>query len=78
MAFAHLWATGECRGHDSYSWLGRGFSIRSQFAKKLGARVIATTSSEVKAQQLKELGADDVINFEPLMTKVTRFLGSPF
>ncbi|GGD85550.1 zinc-dependent alcohol dehydrogenase family protein [Paenibacillus nasutitermitis] len=34
-----------------------------QFAKRLGARVIATTSSEEKAQRLKDLGADDVINY---------------
>lgn len=34
-----------------------------QFAKKLGARVIATTSSEEKAQRLKDLGADHVINY---------------
>jgi NADPH:quinone reductase-like Zn-dependent oxidoreductase len=34
-----------------------------QFAKLFGARVIATTSSEDKAQRLKALGADDVINY---------------
>ena len=34
-----------------------------QFAKLFGARVIATTSSDDKAQRLKELGADDVINY---------------
>ncbi len=34
-----------------------------QFAKMMGARVIATTSSEEKAQRLKALGADDVINY---------------
>lgn len=34
-----------------------------QLAKALGARVIATTSSEKKAQTLKSLGADDVINY---------------
>ncbi len=34
-----------------------------QIAKLFGARVIATTSSEEKAQQLKALGADDVLNY---------------
>jgi NADPH:quinone reductase-like Zn-dependent oxidoreductase len=34
-----------------------------QFAKLFGARVIATTSSAGKAQRLRELGADDVINY---------------
>jgi len=35
-----------------------------QFAKAAGAKVIATTSSEAKAQRLKELGADHVINYK--------------
>ncbi|PSL28991.1 zinc-dependent alcohol dehydrogenase family protein [Chitinophaga ginsengisoli] len=34
-----------------------------QFAKMMGARVIATTSSEEKAQRLKAMGADEVINY---------------
>src|SRR6266567_6983418 len=34
-----------------------------QLAKLFGARVIATTSSEEKAQRLKALGADEVINY---------------
>jgi NADPH:quinone reductase-like Zn-dependent oxidoreductase len=34
-----------------------------QFAKLFGARVIATTSSEEKATQLKSLGAEEVINY---------------
>jgi len=34
-----------------------------QFAKLFGARVIATTSSEEKAERLKALGADDVVNY---------------
>lgn len=34
-----------------------------QFAKMMGAFVIATTSSEEKAQRLKALGADEVINY---------------
>lgn len=35
-----------------------------QFAKAAGARVIATTSSDEKAQRLKALGADHVINYK--------------
>jgi len=34
-----------------------------QFAKLFGARVIATTSSEEKAERLKVLGADAVVNY---------------
>jgi NADPH:quinone reductase-like Zn-dependent oxidoreductase len=34
-----------------------------QFARLLGVRVIATTSSEAKADRLKALGATDVINY---------------
>jgi NADPH:quinone reductase-like Zn-dependent oxidoreductase len=34
-----------------------------QFAKMLGARVIATTSSEEKAARLRELGADAIVNY---------------
>jgi NADPH:quinone reductase-like Zn-dependent oxidoreductase len=34
-----------------------------QFAKTLGARIIATTSSAEKAERLKALGADEVINY---------------
>lgn len=35
-----------------------------QFAKSAGARVIATTSSKEKAETLKKLGADHVINYK--------------
>ena len=34
-----------------------------QFAKRLGARVVATTSSEAKAEKLAELGADAIVNY---------------
>lgn len=34
-----------------------------QIAKKLGCKVIATSSSEAKLARLKELGADEVINY---------------
>lgn len=35
-----------------------------QFAKSAGAKVIATTSSQAKADRLKELGADHIINYK--------------
>jgi NADPH:quinone reductase-like Zn-dependent oxidoreductase len=35
-----------------------------QMAKSMGATVIATTSSAAKAEQLKALGADLVINYK--------------
>ncbi|KAH6842458.1 alcohol dehydrogenase [Chaetomium sp. MPI-CAGE-AT-0009] len=42
-----------------------GVSISAlQFAKAAGARVIATTSSAAKAEALKKLGADHVINYK--------------
>lgn len=34
-----------------------------QFAKQFGARVIATTSTKAKAGRLRELGADEVVNY---------------
>ncbi|KLP09766.1 alcohol dehydrogenase [Fusarium fujikuroi] len=44
-----------------------GVSISAlQFAKAAGARVVATTSSAAKAQKLKDLGADHVINYKEL------------
>ena len=38
--------------------------IALQMAKEMGAKVIATTSNEEKAEKLKALGADDVINYK--------------
>ncbi|KAH7063466.1 hypothetical protein B0J12DRAFT_694373 [Macrophomina phaseolina] len=35
-----------------------------QFAKSAGAKVIATTSSQAKAEKLKQLGADHIINYK--------------
>jgi 2-desacetyl-2-hydroxyethyl bacteriochlorophyllide A dehydrogenase len=35
-----------------------------QIAKMLGARVLATTSSEAKAARAREIGADEVINYK--------------
>jgi len=34
-----------------------------QFAKRMGCRVIATTSSVEKAEKLRQLGADEVVNY---------------
>jgi NADPH:quinone reductase-like Zn-dependent oxidoreductase len=51
-----------------------------QFAKRLGARVVATTSSDVKAQKLNELGADAIVNYrrDPDWTKrVREVAGAP-
>ena len=38
--------------------------IALQMAKEMGAKVIATTSNEEKAEKLKALGADEVINYK--------------
>lgn len=45
---------------------GAGSGVGSagvQLARMLGARVIATTSSDIRAEKLRELGADSVINY---------------
>jgi NADPH:quinone reductase-like Zn-dependent oxidoreductase len=43
---------------------GLGTHKEPQFAKAAGATVIATTSSQAKAEVLKKLGADHVINYK--------------
>jgi len=43
-----------------------------QLAKVMGARVIATTSSDEKAKRLKSLGADDVITTGRLRIGMSR------
>jgi NADPH:quinone reductase-like Zn-dependent oxidoreductase len=51
-------------GHTVLTLGSGGVSIAAlQLSKALGARVIATTSSEKKAAVLRELGADDVVNY---------------
>jgi NADPH:quinone reductase-like Zn-dependent oxidoreductase len=35
----------------------------AQFAKSIGARVIATTSSKEKAEKYRALGVDEVVNY---------------
>jgi NADPH:quinone reductase-like Zn-dependent oxidoreductase len=42
----------------------RGSHESAKFAKAAGATVIATTSSDAKAEALKNLGADHVINYK--------------
>lgn len=37
-----------------------------QFAKAIGANVIATTSSTAKAERLRQIGADHVINYKQI------------
>ncbi|MCB8900997.1 MULTISPECIES: NAD(P)-dependent alcohol dehydrogenase [unclassified Streptomyces] len=49
-----------------------------QFAKALGARVIATTSGPAKAARLRELGADEVVDYSATpdwATEVRTFTG---
>jgi NADPH:quinone reductase-like Zn-dependent oxidoreductase len=52
------------------------FTNIRQFAKSAGARVIATTSSSKKADLLKKLGADHIINYkeEPNWGEVAKSL----
>ncbi|AYB30078.1 zinc-dependent alcohol dehydrogenase family protein [Chryseolinea soli] len=52
-------------GHTVLTQGTGGVSIFAlQFAKALGARVIATSGSDAKLEKLKALGADDVINYK--------------
>src|SRR4030095_8213444 len=55
----------QLQGGDAVLTLGAGgvslFAL--QFAKLFGARIIATTSSEERAERLKAAGADEVINY---------------
>ncbi|CAM5624432.1 L-threonine 3-dehydrogenase [Streptomyces alboniger] len=48
-----------------------------QFARTAGARVIATTSSEAKAERLRELGASDVVNYAETPTGAPSSASSP-
>jgi NADPH:quinone reductase-like Zn-dependent oxidoreductase len=68
--------TGAARAGQSVLVLGTGgvslFAL--QFAKLMGCRVIATTSQDAKAERLRALGADVVINYvkEPAWGRVVR------
>jgi NADPH:quinone reductase-like Zn-dependent oxidoreductase len=65
-AWSALVAHGALKAGDTVLILGTGgvslFAL--QFAKLLGARVIATTSSDGKTKRLRALGADDVVNYK--------------
>lgn len=56
---------GGLKAGDTVLVLGTGgvsiFAL--QFARMMGARVIATSSSEAKMQRLRELGAEHVVNY---------------
>jgi NADPH:quinone reductase-like Zn-dependent oxidoreductase len=57
---------GHLKPGDSVLVMGTGgvsiFSL--QFAKMYGARVIATSSSDVKLERLRQMGASDLINYK--------------
>lgn len=64
-AWRALFVEGCIKAGDTILVLGTGgvslFAL--QFAKAVGARVVATTSSDEKAKRLRELGADEVVNY---------------
>lgn len=64
-AWRALFAEGSLQEADTVLVMGTGgvsiFAL--QFAKAIGAHVIATSSSDAKLKRLKALGADDVINY---------------
>jgi NADPH:quinone reductase-like Zn-dependent oxidoreductase len=64
-AWDALITAGNCRSSHTILVLGSGgvslFAL--QFAKLAGARVIATTGTASKEQRLRDLGADEVINY---------------
>lgn len=64
-AWHALAVSGDVKPGETVLTLGTGgvsvFAV--QFAKVLGARVIATSSSDEKLETIKELGADETINY---------------
>lgn len=64
-AWNALIVSGRVKAGDTVLTLGTGgvsvFAL--QFAKMSGARVIATSSREAKIQKLRDLGADETINY---------------
>jgi len=64
-AWNALVVSGKLKAGETVLTLGTGgvsiFAV--QFAKMLGAKVIATSSSEEKLEKLRELGADETINY---------------
>ena len=65
-AWNALNVSGKLRAGESVLTMGTGgvSTFALQLAKLSGARVIATTSSDSKAERLTGLGADDVINYQ--------------
>jgi len=65
-AWRGLVVQGHVRPGDTVLIMGSGpvslFAL--QFAKAAGARVIATSSSDEKLEKLRQLGADDLINYQ--------------
>lgn len=65
-AWRALVVDGNLKAGDTVLTLGTGgvsiFAL--QFAKLMGARVIATSSSDEKIERLKELGADHTLNYK--------------
>lgn len=65
-AWNALAVSGKLKAGETVLTLGTGgvsvFAV--QFAKLFGARVIATSSSDEKLSKIKELGADDTINYK--------------
>ncbi|MFL1407533.1 NAD(P)-dependent alcohol dehydrogenase [Marinobacter sp. M1N3S26] len=65
-AWRALVVNGGLKAGDTVLTLGTGgvsiFAL--QFARMMGARVISTSSSDAKLEQLKTLGADETINYK--------------
>jgi NADPH:quinone reductase-like Zn-dependent oxidoreductase len=64
-AWNALAVSGSIKAGDSVLTLGTGgvSVFAAQFAKHFGARVVATSSSDDKLSKIKEIGADDLINY---------------
>ncbi|MEM1349246.1 MAG: NAD(P)-dependent alcohol dehydrogenase [Myxococcota bacterium] len=79
-AWSALVSQGEVKAGDTVLVQGTGgvslFAL--QFAKMLGARVIATSSSDAKLERVRALGADHTINYvdDPDWGRTTKALSS--
>ncbi len=67
-AWNALVVSGRIKAGDTVLTLGTGgvsvFAV--QFAKRFGAKVIATSGSDEKLEKIKQLGADEVINYRTM------------
>lgn len=65
-AWNALFGRGNVKPGDTVLVLGTGgvSTFALQFAKAAGAKVIATSSSDDKLNKIKQLGADEVINYK--------------